>query len=621
MATLGTTAFPVRIQPLNNIQPFTYRDGMTHLALLEKLRVYINDTLRVEFNDEMERIISEFNAALQNSEDTVTEALATWQASFDAFMANVEAEIALINEDIIKTIAVARDKQVVDVRDHGAIGDGVTNDAAAIQTAADLAADLGIDLLITGGVFRVNSAINLKPGVGNTRRGVIIDGQLVAGANTPALVATGSWGLSKAIAADIAPNGRTLTVDSNAWFVPGETLFITSNDVVPNAPDKLGCLRKVISNTGTTTVNVDTPFYRTMLVASSLRAFKTVLHPGVDIHGSGNIRSINNDNNTHLIEITLCVDPVVNMDIGPSGGPGVLLAHCEGFRGEGYIHDLVDMDTPDGNGLVHFGYGWNVAGASRNGYIGGRAYKCRHAFTTNTATTADGFGGEPENILTDIVTSRCSNKAIDTHRAGFNITHIVNDSGSYGALQVRADAVHAVVYCNGTYDAAVSTGSLITIPPTFERVEVHGSGGTLGLGLLLLSTSIVGDVVTRNCRTAISIEAPSCRISSVDANGLGAGTGSGISIKSNNNTIGDLILENVGTGIFEDVGFTGNILYGVRRFTNVGTTISLQAYNHMMPLRVGEYQVNAAAPTTIKGRYPVYDNAGNQYGVIPVYTT
>lgn len=40
MVTMATV-FPFRIQPLNNIQPFTYRDTMSHMQLLEHLRCYV----------------------------------------------------------------------------------------------------------------------------------------------------------------------------------------------------------------------------------------------------------------------------------------------------------------------------------------------------------------------------------------------------------------------------------------------------------------------------------------------------------------------------------------------------------------------------------------------------
>jgi len=63
-----TTGIPFNIGPLNNIQPFTYRDQLSHMGMLEKLRAYINDSLRPEFNEEMQRILDEFQEGVTNTE-------------------------------------------------------------------------------------------------------------------------------------------------------------------------------------------------------------------------------------------------------------------------------------------------------------------------------------------------------------------------------------------------------------------------------------------------------------------------------------------------------------------------------------------------------------------------
>jgi len=88
MATLATNGtFPYIIPPLTNISPFTYRDGGTYLEILYALRDYINNNLRGEFNDEMQRIIDDFNAGIVNME-----------AAHTAFVDLVTAQVDLIND-------------------------------------------------------------------------------------------------------------------------------------------------------------------------------------------------------------------------------------------------------------------------------------------------------------------------------------------------------------------------------------------------------------------------------------------------------------------------------------------------------------------------------------------
>jgi hypothetical protein len=102
---MAITDFPFRIGPINNITPFTYRDGVTYLEILYKLRDYINDTLRPEFDGEMERIIEEFNAGIENAEATITTAKNGWQAAFDALELAVNADIAAFESETNATVA------------------------------------------------------------------------------------------------------------------------------------------------------------------------------------------------------------------------------------------------------------------------------------------------------------------------------------------------------------------------------------------------------------------------------------------------------------------------------------------------------------------------------------
>lgn len=133
-----SSAFPFSIAPLNNIQPFTYRAGMSHMAILEKLRVYINDTLRPEFNEEMGRILEEFQDGIENAETTVTDALTTWLNNFEEWSADVEGQIALLNDGAIEGLIEDLDSQTSNALDaRYALSSFLTSELAALTAAVN----------------------------------------------------------------------------------------------------------------------------------------------------------------------------------------------------------------------------------------------------------------------------------------------------------------------------------------------------------------------------------------------------------------------------------------------------------------------------------------------------
>jgi len=136
--------FPYVMQPLTQITPFSYRDGMTYAKLQENLRLYIDEFVIPEFNDKMESTWNDFVGGLANSEATVTGIKDEWRTLFDAFMANVLAELTALNDqaatNLVNNPASLFGAAIrklygweFNVKHYGAVGDGVTSDVAAIR--------------------------------------------------------------------------------------------------------------------------------------------------------------------------------------------------------------------------------------------------------------------------------------------------------------------------------------------------------------------------------------------------------------------------------------------------------------------------------------------------------
>lgn len=120
------TGFPLNINPLNNITPFTYRDGLTYLEVLESFRCYINDSLipQLEANDvalndawadEVTAMIDAVNLALTTQATGVNEALEAQIIQFNEALSN--AMTASVQDPIVSAIMEDDDSDTRGVTD------------------------------------------------------------------------------------------------------------------------------------------------------------------------------------------------------------------------------------------------------------------------------------------------------------------------------------------------------------------------------------------------------------------------------------------------------------------------------------------------------------------------
>lgn len=169
--------FPRTGRPWNNITPFTYRDGLTYLEVLEALRAWVRDVLTAHLNGEMEefaenwnQVLNDFQVAVIESFDqkmeefdvdvqafkdavneqfatlrqsleadiasqlaTVNDALAAWDSTYATFTANIQAlvdqwtSVQIENNDVITAAIIADPESATRAALQPLLSDGVTD--------------------------------------------------------------------------------------------------------------------------------------------------------------------------------------------------------------------------------------------------------------------------------------------------------------------------------------------------------------------------------------------------------------------------------------------------------------------------------------------------------------
>lgn len=101
--------FPRTGRPWNNITPFTYRDGLTYLEVLEALRAWVRDVLTAHLNDEMEEFAENWNQVLNDFQVAVIESFDQKMEEFDvdvqAFKDAVNAQFDQLRKSLESDIA------------------------------------------------------------------------------------------------------------------------------------------------------------------------------------------------------------------------------------------------------------------------------------------------------------------------------------------------------------------------------------------------------------------------------------------------------------------------------------------------------------------------------------
>lgn len=154
--------FPWR--PTSSVQPFTYKDGMSYLQILERLRGYVTKTLVPAIQEEIEN----FEEDVENNFATLVEYV---NAAIEQIINNSITLQDAVMAGIINSESVTRGilddlyqpKVYIDpVRDFGAVGDGITDDTVALQNAINAIPTSGGAVLLPGKSFKITDTLVFK---------------------------------------------------------------------------------------------------------------------------------------------------------------------------------------------------------------------------------------------------------------------------------------------------------------------------------------------------------------------------------------------------------------------------------------------------------------------------
>lgn len=348
--------------------------------------------------------------------------------------AGVAAYISTAGTSATKTAFLAR-QSFKNVKDFGAVGDGVSDDTVACQAAINAAVS-GQTVLFPAGTYTLTATLTNG---GKSIHVSAYGATIVQQGNARLFSFEGAWDASVAVTAVTA--GTVTETDGNvldtvvlslSGLMPwkrGDVVKVFSSDIIPGARTDVAApaassertgqffiVRAVASGSVELLGTLRDPMTANMMVARLLDRTASISGGTYDLADT----FISSNFAADLINISAMRNPTVrDVVVKRAGGSAIVMASCFGYR---VTNTQVLWAWNDA--VTHYGYGVNDS-ASDHGTVDGCFFgQVRHGFTdTNTTTTVgedspSKYGRSVGWKVTDCVADSTTGSAFDTHHGG-----------------------------------------------------------------------------------------------------------------------------------------------------------------------------------------------------------